>query len=63
MARTPNETIPTQFRLADETLADLDTIVTWLAAQGLPHSRADAVRYAARDLARRLRKKERKSSG
>ncbi len=62
MPRHPNETVPTQFRLTDDTLRDLDAVARWLEAQGLPHSRTDAVRYAARDAAQRVRKKVEKTS-
>lgn len=47
MPRTPGTTIPTQFRLKEETLADLDAIASHLGDA----TRADAVRYAARQIA------------
>lgn len=46
---------PRQFRLADDTLADLDRIAAHLRqTTGLRASRADAVRLAAREYAGRL---------
>ena len=55
MARTANETVPSQFRLRAETLADLDAIAGWLEAeQGTQSSRADAIRYAARQIVRQI---------
>lgn len=63
MPRTANETIPSQFRLRPETLADLDTIAAHLAeATGRASTRTDAVRYAARQAASQLRKKNPKKS-
>jgi hypothetical protein len=58
MPRTPNETVPRQFRLRTETLDDLDAIARWLSdEQGAPRSRADAIRYAARQIARKIPQK------
>jgi hypothetical protein len=54
--RWPNETVPSQFRLGPDTLADLDAVARHLESEGLPHSRADALRYAARQAARGLEK-------
>lgn len=52
-----NATTPTQFRLKPDTLADLDAIASWLsAANGIAHTRTDAVRYAARQLAKKIEK-------
>lgn len=50
-------TTPRQFRLRAETLADLDAIAAHLEQEsGHRHSRADAIRFAARQAARRLEK-------
>lgn len=50
-------TTPRQFRLRPETLADLDAIARHLEQDsGRRCSRADAIRYAARQTARRLEK-------
>lgn len=50
--RSPGDTVPRQFRLSTETIAHLDLIVGRLKAQlGVPFSRADAIRYAARIVA------------
>jgi hypothetical protein len=47
--RWPNETIPRQFRLGQETLEELDRIAEHIKQDtGVPASRADAIRYAAR---------------
>jgi hypothetical protein len=43
MARSPNETVPRQFRLTEETLARLDRISEHYHLR----SRADAIRLAA----------------
>lgn len=56
--RDPGPTTPRQFRLRQDTLDDLDAIRD---ALGLD-SRADAVRYAARQVADGLRKKSGKKS-
>lgn len=54
----PNPTPPRQFRLEATTLADLDRIKAWLEAErGCKQSRADAVRFAAREAAKKIRKK------
>lgn len=53
----PNETVQSQFRLGAEALADLDAIAQYLAAHGFPNSRTDAVRYALRQSANLLPKK------
>lgn len=51
-------TTPRQFRLKDDTLAHLDFIAEELAkTTGRENSRADAIRYAAKEIAARLRKK------
>lgn len=48
-------TVPRQFRLNDETLADLDAIADHLAkTTHSKASRADAIRYAAREIASKL---------
>jgi hypothetical protein len=49
------KTRPRQFRLSDETLADLDKIAVHLTeTNGVTYSRTDALRYAARYTARGL---------
>ena len=58
MPRTPNETKQRQFRLDEDTLADLKTISDWLTSEfGYEQTRTDAVRYAAREAAKKIRKK------
>lgn len=58
MARTANETIPRQFRLEESTLADLDAVAAWLTRErGHKHTRTDAVRFAAREAAKKILKK------
>ncbi len=48
-------TKPRQFRLTDDTLAELDAIARHLSAEtGVEHSRTDAIRYALRQTARSL---------
>lgn len=48
-------TTPTQFRLGPDTLAELQAIADHLVSiTGLPQTRTDAVRYAARQVARQL---------
>jgi plasmid stabilization system protein ParE len=57
-------TVPRQFRLTDETLADLDEIAEYLGAvraDGGPN-RAAAIRFAAREFLRRLRESRRKKT-
>ncbi len=50
-------TTPSQFRLGEDTLAELDLIRDHLAAlHGGRRNRTDAVRYAARQVAAGLRK-------
>jgi|GEM_PF-6423018 len=50
-------TVPRQFRLGDDTLADLDLIAEHYTAEtGIEHSRTDAVRLAARREADRIRR-------
>lgn len=52
------ETPGRHFRLSDATIADLDLISRWLSAEmGRDVNRSDAVRYAARELAKKIRKK------
>ena len=52
-------TVPRQFRLGDETLADLDLIAEHYTAEtGIEHSRTDAVRLAAKREADRIRAKK-----
>jgi hypothetical protein len=56
----PNPTPPRQFRLEPSTMADLDAIRAWLESErGCKQSRADAVRYAAREAAKKIQKKAR----
>ena len=53
-----NFTTPTQFRLKRETLDDLDAIAGSATEEtGIPHTRTDAVRLAARKEADRIRRK------
>ena len=60
--RTANETMPRQFRLGDEALADLDEIAAWLAETTCqPSNRTAAIRYAARQIVAGLRKKKKSS--
>lgn len=59
MPRTANETVQRQFRLKPETVADLDAIAAHLTATtGIEHSRTDAVRWAAREAAKKISKKK-----
>lgn len=51
----------TTFRFEPETLADLDLIADHLAAQGHGGTRADAIRYAARQLVLRLNGSEKRA--
>lgn len=45
------------FRLSPETLAELDAIAATLTAQrGIRHTRTDALRHAAREAAKRMRR-------
>ena len=59
-AKTAGEggpTVPRQFRLGDDTLADLDLIAEHHGAEmGLPLNRSDAVRRAAKLEADRIRR-------
>lgn len=56
--RGANETTPRQFRLKTETLDDLDLIAQHLTEEtGIAHSRTDALRYAARQVAKGIQKK------
>ena len=58
MPRTANETVPSQFRLERPILEDLDLIRAWLEKdRGGKQSRTDAVRFAAREAAKKIRKK------
>ena len=51
-------TTPRQFRLKQDTLDNLDAIVAYLQGRdGVPRSRADAVRFAAHAAAEKIRKK------
>lgn len=62
MPRTPNETVPSQFRLSAETLADLDAIARYLGltrADGRPN-RSAAIREAARRLVAKISRKKTK---
>ncbi len=55
---TPGETKPRQFRLSDETLAELDLIAADRTAEtGVDHTRTDAIRYAAKREADRIRRR------
>jgi hypothetical protein len=55
---TQGETKPRQFRLGEDTLAHLDVIAAHLSqATARPMSRADAVRFAAREAAEKIPKK------
>jgi hypothetical protein len=52
-------TVPRQFRLGDDTLADLDLIAEHYTVENRKkQSRADAIRIAAKQLADKLRKKQ-----
>lgn len=63
MNRTKNETVPRQFRLKAETLAELDAIAASLSeTTGVEHSRSDAIRFAARQTAKKISKKSSKSA-
>jgi hypothetical protein len=56
--KSPGGTRPRQFRLGDDTVADLDLIADHQTrATGVRHSRADAVRVAARREAGRIRRR------
>lgn len=56
----PPPTTPKQFRLSEDTVADLDLIAEWLQQEhGGSGSRSDAVRYAARQVAEKIRRKTR----
>lgn len=61
-AKTAGEggpTVPRQFRLGDDTLADLDLIAgVYTVENRKKQSRADAIRIAAKQLADKLRKKQ-----
>ena len=58
MTRETNATPPRQFRLEPSVLADLDLIRDWLTRErGGKASRADAVRFAARQAAKKIQKK------
>lgn len=58
MPRTPNETVPSQFRLKPDTLDDLDLIARQRTEDtGVEHSRTDAIRWAAHEAAKKIRKK------
>ena len=59
---TTNHTTPSQFRLPDDTLADLDLIKAWLESEhGQPATRTNAIRYAARQICLQIQKKKKKS--
>jgi hypothetical protein len=50
---------PRQFRLSDDTLADLDFIAAFHSKEtGSPHNRTDAVRVAVKREADRIRRKD-----
>jgi hypothetical protein len=62
MPRKPNETPQSSFRLGAGTLADLDRIAALLAERsGVPHSRTDAIRDAARARRKNLEKSPEKT--
>lgn len=49
------ETKPRQFRLNNDTLAELDAIKLWLEEEtGSAQTRSDAIRYAARQAKKRI---------
>lgn len=54
MARTAGETVPSQFRLRAQTLADLDAIARHLESTGATGTRTEAIRVAARKMAEEL---------
>ncbi len=59
---TAGHTKPSQFRLGAEVLADLDLIALTLTTEtGIPHTRTDAVRLAAKREADRIRIKRGKA--
>jgi hypothetical protein len=61
MAYGAKETVPRQFRLRNDTLADLDAVAAFLSERdGRRATRSDAVRFAARQAAQRLEKSRRK---
>ena len=60
--RGPNETIPKQYRLRLDTLADLEEIAAYLAEIGIPSTGAHAIRYAARQTVQTIRKKNKNLS-
>jgi hypothetical protein len=52
--RTANETKQSQFRLSPATLAQLDGVAAWLRdTTGLDATRSDAIRYLAREGAKK----------
>jgi hypothetical protein len=52
-------TKPRQFRLGEETLADLDMIAAFYSKEtGIEHTRTDAVRVSAKKEADRIRRRE-----
>ena len=56
-------TTPRQFRLSDQVIADLDYIAEYLSrGDGLPRSRADAIRVMSARLAEEFRKKDAEKS-
>lgn len=56
-------TTPRQFRLSDETLADLDAVAAhYTAVTGMPHTRTDVIRRLAREKAAGLRPQPAKPS-
>ena len=64
-APTPaGATAPSQFRLRPETLADLNYLAESLAeSTGVPHTRTDAVRFAARFARAAIEKPTKKKLG
>lgn len=57
--KKPAAVTPSQFRLSKETRDDLDCIAADRTAEtGVTHTRTDAVSYAARKEAERVRKKK-----
>ncbi len=61
--RSPNETVPTQFRLKRDALDDLDAIAAHLAeTTGMPVSRADALRSLIKQAKKKIPKKSSSSA-
>ncbi len=61
--RTPGETVPTQYRLEPETLADLDIVAAELPSlTGMAATRTNAIRHLARQGAKKILKKSSNSA-